>query len=155
MGEFIAWTRGEYIVSTDVAKISLDVVHDFLANESAWAKNIPRLTVERAIAHSLCFSLLMHSDDGDKQIGFARVITDRATIAYLGDVFVLTAHRNKGLARWLMACVMSHPELQGLRRWLLLTSDAHGLYEKFDFTCVTAADKWMEKVVPNIYKNMN
>lgn len=155
MGEFFAWTRDEYIVSTDVAKISLDVVHDFLANESAWAKDIPRRTVECAIEHSLCFSLLMRSNDGDKQIGFARVISDRATIAYLGDVFVLAPHRHKGLARWLMACVMSHPELQGLRRWMLLTSDAHGLYEKFDFTAVAAPDKWMEKFVPNTYKNTN
>lgn len=152
MGEFIAWTQGEYIVSTDVTKISLDVVHDFLANESAWAKNIPRPTVECAIKHSLCFSLLMRGNEGDKQIGFARVITDRATVAYLGDVFVLAAHRHKGLARWLMACVLSHPELQGLRRWILLTSDAHGLYEKFDFTNITATNKWMEKFVPNIYK---
>ena len=147
--------NGEYIVSTDGAKISLDVVHAFLANESAWAKDIPRLTVERAIEHSLCFSLLMRNKEGDKQIGFARVITDRATIAYIGDVFVLAPYRHKGLARWLMACVMRHPELQGLRRWMLLTSDAHDLYRKFDFTAVSTPDKWMEKFDVSVYAQNN
>ena len=103
--------------------------------------------METEIANSLCFSLLHKTT----QVGFARVITDRATIAYLGDVFVLEAHRGKGLSSWLLQCVLDHPELQGLRRWILLTSDAHGLYEKYGFKPLAATEKWMEKFNPNPY----
>ncbi|HEX9392875.1 MAG TPA: GNAT family N-acetyltransferase [Usitatibacteraceae bacterium] len=142
-----SWSRDEYLVSCDPAATSLEVVHRFLCEESYWARDISRNVVATEIANSLCFSLLHR----DTQIGFARVITDRATIAYLGDVFVLEAHRGKGLARWLMQCVMSHPELQGLRRWILLTSDAHRLYEKFGFAPVLAPEKWMEKFNPQAY----
>jgi GNAT superfamily N-acetyltransferase len=136
------WQRNEYLVSCDPAATSLDVVHRFLADQSYWARNISREKVATEIANSLCFSVL---HDGI-QIGFARVISDRATIAYLGDVFILDAHRGKGLATWLMECVISHPDLQGLRRWILLTSDAHGLYEKFGFKPIASPLKWMEKV---------
>lgn len=141
------WLCGDYMVSCDPAATSIEVVHRYLAEASYWAKDIPREVVETEIANSLCFSLLHRST----QVGFARVITDRATIAYLGDVFGLEAHRGKGLSKWLLQCVMGHPDLQRLRRWILLTSDAHGLYEKFGFTPVAAPEKWMEKFNPGPY----
>ncbi len=145
-----SWSRDEYLVSCDPAATSLDVVHRFLSEESYWARNIPRTVVATEIANSLCFSLLLHGE----QIGFARVISDRATIAYLGDVFILEAHRGKGLSQWLMQCVINHPELQGLRRWILLTSDAQGLYEKFGFSSLAAPEKWMEKFNPAVYSSI-
>ncbi len=141
------WLRDDYVVSCDPAATSVEVVHRYLAEESYWAKDIPRAVVETEIANSLCFSLLHKTT----QVGFARVITDRATIAYLGDVFVLEAHRGKGLSKWLLQCVMDHPDLQGLRRWILLTSDAHGLYEKYGFKPAAAPEKWMEKFNPKPY----
>ena len=148
MNHGLSWTRGDFMVTTESEKISLDVVHAFLANESYWAKNIPRDVVEQSIENSLCFGLFQN----EEQIGFARVITDRATIAYLGDVFVMATHRGQGLSQWLMECVMSHPDLLGLRRWILLTGDAHGLYEKFGFTAIAAPQKWMEKFAANVYQ---
>ena len=148
MNHGLSWTRGDFMVTTDSEKISLDVVHAFLANESNWAKNIPRDVVEQSIENSLCFGLFQN----EEQIGFARVITDRATIAYLGDVFVMATHRGQGLSQWLMECVMSHPDLLGLRRWILLTGDAHGLYEKFGFTAIAAPQKWMEKFAADVYQ---
>jgi len=147
----LEWTRDEYLVTTNPKKISLDLVHQFLSNESTWARNIPRPTVARAIEHSLCFALFKH----ETQIGFARVITDYATIAYLGDVFVLAAHRGLGLSSWLMTCVVNHPDLQALRRWMLLTSDAHGLYKKSGFTALVAPSKWMEKFNVNVYTDLS
>src|SRR5690606_10834967 len=120
------WTRETFTVSCDPAKVDLAVVAEFLSS-SYWSKGIPPETVEKSLNGSLCFVLLV----GDRQIGFARVISDYATIAYLGDVFVLPEYRGKGLSKWLMECVVSHPELKGLRRWILATSDAHGLYQQF------------------------
>ncbi len=144
-----SWSRGEYLVSCDRGATSLEVVHRFLSEQSYWARNIPREVVAAAIDNSICFALLK----GGEQIGFARVISDRATIAYLGDVFVLEPHRGKGLSSWLMECVASHPDLQGLRRWILLTSDAHGLYEKIGFAPLAAPAKWMEKFNAQVYAN--
>ena len=142
-----SWTRGEYTITTDSARVDIDVVHRYLSEESYWAQNIPREVVARSIAHSLCFSVL-HEEN---QIGFARVTSDRATVAYLGDVFILPSHRGKGLSKWLMECVSSHPALQGLRRWMLATSDAHGLYAQFGFTPIKAPERWMEKHDPQVY----
>ena len=142
-----SWTRGEYTIATDSARVDIDVVHRYLSEESYWAQNIPREVVARSIAHSLCFSVL-HEEN---QIGFARVTSDRATVAYLGDVFILPSHRGKGLSKWLMECVSSHPALQGLRRWMLATSDAHGLYAQFGFTPIKAPERWMEKHDPQVY----
>ena len=105
------------------------------SSSSYWAPGIPRATVERAIQHSLCFSLL----HGTQQVGFARVITDRTTFAYLADVYVLEAHRGKGLAKWLVATILQHADLQGLRRFMLATRDAHGLYSQFGFGPVAVA----------------
>lgn len=140
------WQLGDYLVTTDPARVDLDVVHGFLV-ESYWAKGIPRETVQRAIEHSIPFSLLV----GERMIGFARVVSDRATVAYLGDVFVLPEHRGQGLSVWLMECVMAHPELQGLRRWILLTRDAHKLYEKCGWKAIAAPDRWMERWDPDVY----
>ncbi len=140
------WTRGEYSISCDPAKVDSDLVAGFLAS-SYWAKGIPAATVERALKNSLCF-VLLHNDS---QVGFARVISDRATIAYLGDVFILPDHRGKGLSKWLMECVVGHPELQGLRRWILATRDAHDLYRKFGFTALKDPDAFMELHDANVY----
>jgi len=140
------WQRDEYLVTTDPARVDLDAVHGYLV-DSYWAKGIPRETVQRAIANSIPFSLLA----GDRLIGFARVVSDRATVAYLGDVFVLPEHRGHGLSVWLMECVAAHPELQGLRRWILLTRDAHALYEKSGWTSISKPDRWMERWDPEVY----
>ena len=143
-----AWTRGDFAVTTDPARIDIDVVHRFLSEESYWAKNIPREVVERAVGNSLSFSVLHH----DKMVGFARVTSDRATVAYIGDVFILSGYRGKGLSKWLMECIGAHPDLQGLRRWILATGDAHGLYARFGFTPLKAPARWMEKHDPGIYE---
>lgn len=139
--------RGELVISTDPGRLDLDVIYDFLTN-CYWAKGIPRETVARSIEHSLCFGIY----DGKAQVGFARVITDFATIAYLGDVFVVESHRGRGLSKWMMECIMQHPALQGMRRWILLTTSAHGLYEKFGFTPVRSPDVYMELHDPAVYK---
>jgi GNAT superfamily N-acetyltransferase len=131
--------RGEYSVSTDPQRLELAVVHRFLSN-SYWSQGLPLDVLKRAIAGSLCFGLYQ----GNTQVGFARVITDKATFAYLCDVFVLDSHRGKGLGRWLMEAVSSHPELQGLRRFVLVTRDAHGLYEKFGFRPLARPAGYME-----------
>jgi len=140
------WVRDTFTVTSDPAKLDLAVIAEFLAS-SYWAKGIPVATVEKSLERSLCFALL----DGERQIGFARVISDRVTIAYLGDVFVLPEYRGKGLGKWLIECVVSHPELQGLRRWVLATRDAHGLYEKFGFTPLKRPEFFMELHNPNVY----
>ena len=141
------WTRDGYEITTDRARIDVNAVHRFLSEESYWARDIPREVVERSLRHSLCFAILR----GDELVGFARVISDRATFAYLGDVFVLPAHRGKGLSKWLMECIGSHADLQGLRRWILATADAHGLYARFGFSPLKAPPRWMEKHDPDVY----
>jgi GNAT superfamily N-acetyltransferase len=132
--------RGEFEISTDPARIDVEAVHRFLT-ASYWAKGISLATVQRSIANSLCFGIYR----GSEQAGFARVITDRATFAYLADVFVIEAFRGRGLSKWLMQCIMAHPELQGLRRWSLVTRDAHKLYQQFGFRPLSAPQGWMEK----------
>ena len=126
--------------------MSLAAVHAFLTN-SYWAAGIPLETVEHSIRNSLCFGIYR----GNRQVGFARVITDRATFAYLGDVFVLPEYRGQDLSKWMMECIMAHPELQGFRRWSLLTRDAHGLYRQFGFTELKSPQRWMERHDPEIY----
>ena len=146
--ETIEYQRGEYLISTDLARLDLDVIHGFLTN-CYWAKGIPREVVARSVEHSLCFGVY---DGSGAQVGFARVITDFATIAYLGDVFILESHRGRGLGKWLMECIVQHPALQGLRRWILLTRDAHGLYAQFGFTPLKAPDRYMELHNPKVYE---
>jgi GNAT superfamily N-acetyltransferase len=127
-------------VTTDPARIDRDLVHGFLA-ASYWSKGIPREVFERSLANALCFSLY----DGAAQVGFARVVTDRATFAYLADVFVLQAHRGRGLSKVIMEAVVAHPDLQGLRRWVLATRDAHGLYARYGFTPLAEPARFMER----------
>ena len=141
------YRKGEFTVSTDPALIDLDLVHGFLT-ECYWAKGIPRDVVARSIENSLCFGVYA---DG-KQIGFARVISDYATYAYIGDVFVLDSFRGRGLGKWLMECVMQHPRLQGLRRWSLVTRDAHGLYSKVGFEPLKKPQNYMELHRPDVYR---
>ena len=129
-----------YTISTDPERLDRDRVHHWLAVESYWARGIPRDVFERSLAGSLCFGVY----DGDSQVAFARVISDRATIAYLGDVFVAASHRGRGIGRALMRAVMTHPDLQGLRRWILLTRDAQALYAREGFTSLRSPDRWME-----------
>ena len=140
------WHRDNFTVSCDPARLDRAAITEFLRS-SYWARGIPADTVDQSIEHSLCFALL----DGECQIGFARVISDYATIAYLGDVFVLTDYRGRGLGKWLIECVTGHPELQGLRRWVLATRDAHGLYAQFGFTPLRKPEIFMERFDPDVY----
>ena len=160
--------RGEFLISTDRTRLDLEVIHGFLT-DCYWAKGIPREIVGRSIEHSLCFGIY-HDVAGksslkptsgssgaptsrsSSQVGFARVISDFATVAYLGDVFVLDAYRGRGLGKWMMECIMQHPSLQGLRRWILLTRDAHGLYSQFGFTPVKVPERYMERHQADIYE---
>lgn len=134
-------------ISTIRADVDLDVVHGFLSQEAYWSRNIPRTIVEKAIENSYCFSAFIE----DRQIGFARVVSDAATFAYLADVFVLTQFRGQGISKKLMQSVQAHPELQGLRRWMLMTADAHKLYESYGFSPLAKPDRAMEISKPDIY----
>jgi GNAT superfamily N-acetyltransferase len=136
-------------ISTDPGRLDIDMVHRFLCR-SYWAEGIPREIVERSIRNSLCFGAYM----GSAQVGFARVISDRATYAYVADVFVLEEFRGKGIGRSIMETIMAHPDLQGLRRWSLLTRDAHGLYRRFGFTDPRHPGRFMEISNPDLYKEM-
>ncbi len=138
--------KGEYSISSDRERLDLNVVHDFLA-ASYWSPGLPREVLQRAIEGSVCFGVYHQG----KQVGFARVVTDKATFAYLCDVFVLDSHRGRGLGRWLMEAVVAHPDLQGLRRMVLVTRDAHGLYEKFGFLPLARPAGYMELHRPNVY----
>jgi GNAT superfamily N-acetyltransferase len=140
---------GEYEISTDTHRLNVEVIHNFLAEESYWAPGIPLGIVERAIQHSLCFGVYHHT----AQVGFARVVTDKSTFALLADLFILRAHRGKGLSKWLMRCVVGHEDLQGLRRLLLLTSDAHGLYRQFGFQELGNPSRFMEVLRQDIYRS--
>lgn len=139
--------RGTYQISTDPARLDLDAIHTYLT-ASYWAEGISRELVARSLAGSLAFGLY----DADRQIGLARVITDRATFAYLCDVYVLEAYRGRQLGLWLMECVMAHPELQGLRRFMLATRDAHALYAKFGFTPPVKPGALLEIMKPGLYR---
>ena len=141
------WRKGEFTVTDRREALDVDTVHRFL-RESYWAKGVPRPIIEKAIDHSLCLGLYHES----KQIGFARAVSDRATFAYLADVFVISAHRGRGLGEWLVSCVLAHPELQGLRRWLLATRDAHALYEKNGFVALRKPEWFMEINDPDLYQ---
>jgi GNAT superfamily N-acetyltransferase len=140
------WSKGDFEISTDPARIDLRMVHEFLTN-SYWAKGIPLATVRLSIENSICFAVY-HCR---QQVGFARIISDLATFAYLADVFIVPDYRGRGLSRWLMECIVGHPDLQGLRRWMLATRDAHGLYAKFGFTAIGSPESWMEIHRPDVY----
>ena len=135
------------IVTTDKKKLDIDMIHAFLSKRSYWAKEIPLKLVKKSIKHSICFGVYI----GGKQVGFARVISDRATFAYIADVFVLEDYRGQGLSSILMNAIMNFPKFQSLRRWMLVTADAHFLYEKAGFRIVAKPEKFMEKHAPNMY----
>jgi GNAT superfamily N-acetyltransferase len=141
--------RGPYFLSTDPALLDVSLIHAFLSERSYWAPGIPREVVERSLQNSLCFGLFHES----QQIGFARFVTDRATFAWLADVFVIEAFRGEGLGKWMMEAMLQHPDLQGLRRMLLGTRDAHGLYERFGFTPLADPSRFLEIFRPNIYRD--
>ena len=140
-------TDSEYEISADKHRLDIATIHEYLA-QSYWSPGVPRAVVERAIEGSLCFGVFHQR----KQVGFARVVTDKATFAYLADVFILESHRGKGLSKRLMGFVFAHPDLQGLRRFMLATKDAHGLYKQFGFTELTNPARFMELHHPDVYK---
>ena len=141
--------KGDYEISTEKEMLQLNVLHQYLNKEAYWCKGIPLETMIKSIENSCCFGLYHLGN----QIGFARVVTDYATFAYLADVFVLPAHQGKGLSKWLVQTIMEYPALQGMRRWMLGTRDAHGLYEKYaGFTAMKAPDRFMERHFPYVSK---
>ena len=145
--KIIEITFGGYKITTDKSKMDIVAIHDFLSKYSGWSDNIPFDKVKSSIENSLNFGLFHN----DKQIGFARIISDFSTIAYLGDIYVLDDYRGQGLSKKLMDSVIEHPNLQGLRRWILLTSTADWLYEKYGFTKLPKPELYMELFNPNIY----
>src|SRR5260221_2212494 len=134
----IEFHKDEYTISTNKSRLDIDTIYAFL-KDSYWAQNIPLEIVQKSIEHALCFGVYRGKD----QVGFARVITDFATVAYLGDVFILEPYRGQGLSKWMMSCIMAHPELQGLRAWYLATKDAHGLYQQFGFQPLADPSRFM------------
>jgi GNAT superfamily N-acetyltransferase len=134
------WQRGEYTISTDRDRLDLDLIHDFISNHSYWGAGRAREVVQRSIENSL-------------PVGFARIVTDYATFAWVADVFVLPEHRGRGLSKWLMEVIIAHPQLQGFRRWVLSTKDAHGLYERFGFMKLHRPERWMERPDPNLQES--
>lgn len=139
--------KGDFIVSTDKSLLQIETIHKFLSEESYWASNRTIEQTMTAIENSICFGVY----HDDKQIGFARVVSDKATFAYIGDVFILDDYRRQGLSKWLMDCILAHEELQNLRRWILATKDAHGLYSQFGFHGLKFPERWMELPAPNAY----
>ncbi|WP_254519232.1 GNAT family N-acetyltransferase [Aquimarina sp. Aq78] len=139
--------KENYSISTDKNKLDVLLIYNFLTNESGWSDGISYDVVKVSIENSLNFGLY----SGEKQIGYARVISDYSTIAYLGDIFILKEYRKLGLSKWLMETIMGHPNLQNLRRWILLTSTAEWLYEKYGFTKLPKPEIYMEKFDPNVY----
>ena len=135
-------------ISTEPQLLDVEMIHDFLSTKAYWSLKIPKEIVIRSIEHSLCFGVYKDNE----QVGFARVISDYSTIAYLGDVFILESHRGKGLSKLLMKAIMDHAKLQGLRRWILLTGDAHGLYKKFGWKELTDSTIWLELHDSNVYQ---
>jgi GNAT superfamily N-acetyltransferase len=138
--------REDFLISTDKTLLDSRTIHNFLS-QSYWAKGIPIEVVKRSIENSLCFGVYKNH----QQIGFARLVTDYATYAYLADVFILEGFRGQGLSKWLLETIISHPDLQGLRRWMLATHDAHELYRKYGFNEIRLPERWMERHFPDLY----
>jgi N-acetylglutamate synthase-like GNAT family acetyltransferase len=133
-----------FLISTDKSILNKDFIYDFLTNQSYWAKGIPQEKVETAINESICFGVYHHH----QQIGFARVISDKSTFAYLADVFIVDEYRKQGLSKWLVQTIMAYADFQSLRRWMLATADAHELYKKFGFEPLNSANRWMQIFTP-------
>jgi N-acetylglutamate synthase-like GNAT family acetyltransferase len=144
----LEYLRDGYTISTDKSRLDITAIHSYLSGEAYWSKGIPREVVERGIENSLCFGVYQRQ----RQVGFARVISDYASFAYLCDVFILEPYRAQGLGKWLMSCIMSHPDLQGLRNFLLFTKDAHGLYAQYGFTPVSNPERIMAVRDLDIYQ---
>ena len=144
-------TKDGYEISTDPGRLDIHMIHRYLSEESYWAQNILLEVVQRSVANSFCFGVYQQ----DKQVGFARLVTDKATFAYLADVFILPEHRGKGLSKWLLSAMHTHPDMQGLRRWVLGTRDAHELYAQFGWKKLTEqqAARFMQFHEPEVYKN--
>lgn len=140
-------TRDEFLISTDRSRLDVDAIQHFLENDSYWARTRTLEQTQTAIENSICFGVY----HDERQIGFARVVSDHATFAYLGDVYVIGEYRGRGLSKWLMEVIVAHPQLQGLRRWVLATRDAHTLYEKFGFHELVHPERWMERPAPDAY----
>ncbi|MEA5426295.1 GNAT family N-acetyltransferase [Arcicella lustrica] len=143
--------KDDFLISTDKSKLQIDVIHDYLCNRSYWAKGIPVEIVQRSIAHSITFGVYHQQENKLVQIGFCRVTSDLATFAYLADVFVLEEYRGNGLSKFLVESVLKHPDLQGLRRWVLATWDAHGLYAQFGFEPLDKPEYFMQIKAVNPY----
>ncbi|MFL9481911.1 GNAT family N-acetyltransferase [Chitinophagaceae bacterium LWZ2-11] len=150
MNNFYQVQKEDYRISTDPSLLQLEVIHQYLSKESYWAQNIPFETVKKSIEHSLCFGVYRLQE----QVGFARLITDQTSFAYLCDVFILPAWQGKGLSKWLIQSMQEHPELQSLRVWMLRTKDAHGLYEQFGWKNLDddQCKRVMQKYNPDVYK---
>jgi GNAT superfamily N-acetyltransferase len=133
-------TKGDYLISTDRTKLDLRFIHDYLSKESYWVRGMPFEKVVAAADHSLNFGLY----HGDRQIGYARIVTDYSRVAYLADVFVIDEYRGRGLSKWLMEVILAHPDLQGLKRWMLHTRDAHGLYEQYGWGAPAKPETYLE-----------
>jgi GNAT superfamily N-acetyltransferase len=138
------WHKNGYRISTDRTELDLDVIYDFISQKSYWGAGRPRKVIFKSVQNSLCFGIYKN----DEQVGFARVVTDYATFAWVADVFVVEAHRGKGLSKWVMQIIITHPDLQGFRRWALATKDAHDLYKKYGFTELLHPERWMERHDP-------
>jgi GNAT superfamily N-acetyltransferase len=149
-----SWHRGDYSITTDREVLDVALIHDYLSNSTYWATGRKRAVVQRSIDNSLCFGLFKTDDEGsNRQVGFARVVTDYATFAWVADVFVLEEERGQGLGNWLIDVIISHPDLQGFRRWVLATKDAHDLYRRVGFRELHRPERWMERPDPNMQES--
>jgi GNAT superfamily N-acetyltransferase len=144
-------TKNKFLISTDKSKLKIDIIHDYLSNQSYWAANIPLEIVERSIANSLAFGIYYQEENRLKQVGFCRVVSDSSTFAYLADVFILEEYRGQGLSKFLVETVLKHPDLQGLRTWTLGTRDAQGLYAQYGFKPLDKPQNFMQIKVENPY----
>jgi GNAT superfamily N-acetyltransferase len=143
------WRKNRFEIDTSRKRLNIDLIHTFLNEESYWATGRSKTTIERSIRNSVSFGIY----DGQKQIGFGRVITDYATFAWIADVFVIEEYRGKGLSKWLMEIMLAHPKLQGFRRWVLATKDAHELYRRYGFIELKRPERWMERPDPATEEN--
>jgi len=148
------WHRDGYVISTDQTGLDLPLIHNYLSTSTYWATGRSLEVVQRSIENSLCFGVYKVNEDGKcEQVGFARVVTDYATFAWLADVFILEEHRGRGLGKWLTDVIIAHPDLQGFRRWVLATKDAHDLYRRVGFRDLHRPERWMERPDPNMQEN--
>lgn len=143
------WERGDYTISTDPSRLNIDLIHDYISNHSYWGSGRARDVVQRSIENSMPFGVYR----GEQQVGFARIVTDYATFAWVADVFIVPEHRGRGLSKWLMEIIIAHPRLQGFRRWVLATKDAQGLYERFGFIKLHRPERWMERPDPKMQES--